>query len=159
MANGVLINNAKIRKETLTRTTGTGGGIGNIVIPKSVSSGDSSSMFSECYHLNNIVLSNGVSKIGWRQFQNCSSIKSIAVPDSVLEIGSSAFYECRSLNRIDLSAYTDPSTLPTLLETSALSHTSTNLKIYVYDQACLDALSAMTNWSVYADRMVIKEVE
>lgn len=39
-----------------------------------------------------VIITNGISKIGWFAFQGCSNISSVTIPSSVTSIGYSAFY-------------------------------------------------------------------
>ncbi len=48
----------------------------------------------------NVVIPNGVTKIGDNAFDGCSSLENITIPDSVTEIGEYAFYNCKSLKSI-----------------------------------------------------------
>ena len=94
---------------------GTGGAVGDIVIPDgvteispnsfakcdiySVSFPDSvttigESAFSSCKTLFSIEFSNNLSKIESNAFKNCTAIKSLVLPDSLIEIGYYAFSEC-----------------------------------------------------------------
>lgn len=50
--------------------------------------------------LTNIIIPEGVTKIGVGAFYECSSLKNITLPESVTEIGRYAFYRCTSLNNI-----------------------------------------------------------
>lgn len=53
--------------------------------------------------IRNLVVPNGVTKIGSYTFYYCSSIKSVSIPDSLTEIGYRAFYGCVSLERVDIT--------------------------------------------------------
>ncbi len=41
--------------------------------------------------LKNVIITNGVAKIGWFSFQNCPSLVSVTIPNSIESIGYSAF--------------------------------------------------------------------
>ena len=58
--------------------------------------------FSECSHLTNITLPDGLVKIGSGAFQDCTALTNINIPNSVTEIGSYAFQDCTSLTRIHI---------------------------------------------------------
>ncbi len=47
-----------------------------------------------------IVLPDGIKRIGENAFRYCSSLTTINLPDSISEIGSGAFYECKELVEI-----------------------------------------------------------
>ena len=44
-----------------------------------------------------IVINEGVTKIGDRAFNGCSSITSVIIPNTVTNIGDRAFYNCSSI--------------------------------------------------------------
>ena len=50
----------------------------------------------------NVIVPNGVTKIGGDAFKNCSSLTSVTLPKGVTSIGDSAFYGCGNLMSIDL---------------------------------------------------------
>ena len=56
--------------------------------------------FAECESLESIVIPDGVTFIGSSTFFNCSGLSSIVIPDSVVYIGGAAFFECYSLTSI-----------------------------------------------------------
>ena len=49
-----------------------------------------------------VIIAEGVEKIGERAFHSCSGIVEIVIPDSVTSIGSRAFYKCTKLQRVVL---------------------------------------------------------
>ncbi len=53
--------------------------------------------------VNEVIIEEGVTKIGIRAFRRCADITSVTVPSTVTEIGSWAFYDCTSLGGIDIS--------------------------------------------------------
>ena len=74
---------------------------------------------------------------------------------AINEIFGEAFKNCSKLYSVDLTAYTDPSRIPSLRHTNAFSYTSAYLKFKVANQTMLNAFSTATNWSAYASNFVI----
>jgi hypothetical protein len=58
--------------------------------------------FYNCKYLREIVLNDGLQKIGRSAFSNCKSLESISVPSTVLQIGECAFARCESLREVML---------------------------------------------------------
>lgn len=56
--------------------------------------------FANCYYLEEVKLSKGLSKIDDYTFDCCESLKSIVIPEHVEAIGNYAFRSCRSLETI-----------------------------------------------------------
>ena len=50
-----------------------------------------------------------------------------------------------------MTAFTDPTAVPTLQNTNALGDAPEYMKITVADQTMLSAFSSATNWSTYAN--------
>ena len=57
---------------------------------------------SENKEITNVVISQGVTKIGERAFERCEGITSVTIPSSVTSIGSLAFFACINLKQISL---------------------------------------------------------
>jgi len=52
--------------------------------------------------ITDLIIPNGVTKIGDYAFRGCSELISVSIPDSVTEIGSHAFYGCSGLTSISI---------------------------------------------------------
>ena len=112
--------------------------------------------FQNCTNLALIVLPDGITSIGNSAFQGCTNLALTVLPDGVTSIGGSAFQECTSLYIIDLTAFTDPQSVPTLANTNAFQGIPTQAQFWVANEEMYDVFTTATNWSVYASRFVIK---
>ena len=56
--------------------------------------------FSYCFSLTNITIPNSVTRIGSAAFYSCTNLTSITIPDSVTNIGKEAFSGCQKLSSI-----------------------------------------------------------
>ena len=88
-------------------------------------------------------------------FNTCNGLLFIYIPKSIKTVQSNAFSTIRKLQWIDFSDYDDPTKIPTLQNTNAFSNTNPNAKFYVRNQTMLDAFTAATNWSTYANQFEI----
>jgi len=59
-------------------------------------------MFYYCNNLQNIVLPDDITSIGYRAFLLCEALTTIDIPDGVISIGNHAFNCCSSLTSIDI---------------------------------------------------------
>ena len=59
--------------------------------------------FSGCEHLNEVVLNEGLMKIGLFAFHECTTLRIIKLPSTVTEVGAGAFYECTNLREVVLN--------------------------------------------------------
>jgi uncharacterized protein YjdB len=73
-----------------------------IVLPKSVTS--LYYAFYGCENLEEVVLQEGLTSIGYYSFQNCSKLKSINIPSSVTSIDYGAFQICNSLTKTEFAS-------------------------------------------------------
>ncbi|RBI35234.1 leucine-rich repeat domain-containing protein, partial [Metamycoplasma hominis] len=69
--------------------------IGSITIPGSVKEIGESAFFG-CKNLNEVILNEGLEKIGAETFYH-TNIGSITIPGSIKEIGERAFFGCKNL--------------------------------------------------------------
>ena len=56
--------------------------------------------FRNCTSLTEIVIPDGVTKIGYETLYNCSSLARIIVGAGVISVGGSAFFDCTSLTSV-----------------------------------------------------------
>ena len=75
--------------------------------------GDAPFIYGADLYLNNekiidLIIPEGVTRIGCRSFKGCSSIKSVTIPNSVTEIESEAFANCNNLNIVTLNPMVPP---------------------------------------------------
>jgi hypothetical protein len=59
--------------------------------------------FVNCQNLKELILNDGLQKIGDDAFCGCTSLKCIRLPASITEIGDSAFYNCKNLKELILN--------------------------------------------------------
>lgn len=78
-------------------------GLTSVSIPSSVISIENRA-FSGCSKLNNVILEEGLERIGKYGFTNCMSLTNISIPNTVISLGESAFEGCISLTSVSLSS-------------------------------------------------------
>lgn len=114
--------------------------------------------FNECYCLTSVVLPDSIPQIGDYMFKSDSKLYRITIPASVTAIGNLAFYNCQGLMIVDLSAFTDPTRIPSLANAYFSAFYNLRGKIYVANSEMLSAFQNATNWStVPASKYAIKE--
>ena len=59
--------------------------------------------FDNCSALTSVTLPNGVTSIGENAFRSCSNLTSVSIPSSVTKIESQAFIWCKQLNAVHIS--------------------------------------------------------
>lgn len=58
------------------------------------------SAFENCYALESVVISDGVTVVGDKAFGICSSLRSVILPDGIVTIGEGAFAKCYALQSV-----------------------------------------------------------
>lgn len=123
-------------------------GLESIIIPHSVTE-IRRGAFLKNYGLVDITLGS-VEIIGDGAFMDCISIENISIPNTVNSIYNWAFAHCFALITVDLTAFTDPSDIPSLLGTDAFVSNASGRKFIVANETMKAAFSSATNWSYYA---------
>ena len=123
-------------------------GIVKLVVPKKVLTAN------WCIFLKKIILSSSQTAISPSAFNGTSSLVELTLPNSVTSIGNNAF-QGSAIRVLDLTAYTDPTAIPTL-GSSVFYNVPSGLIILVKNQEMYDAFTTATNWSAYASSFQIK---
>lgn len=123
-------------------------GIVKLVVPKKVS------YTNGCIFLKKIILSSSQTAIGPLAFNDTVSLVELILPNSVTAIGNNAF-QGSAIRVLDLTAYTDPTAIPTL-GSSVFYNVPSGFIILVKNQEMYDAFTSATNWSAYASSFQIK---
>ena len=113
------------------------------------------SAFSSTYPLYDIIIPEGLVTIGNAAFSSVSGLTYAALPKSVASIGSTAFNSCANLAILDMTDYTDPSTVPVLINSNAFNGTALT-EIWVSSEEMKTAFSAATNWSTFASKFTVR---
>ena len=105
--------------------------------------------YADNLYLNNelvtdLIIPDGVTKIGSYAFRNCNSLTSVTIPDSVTSIGDFAFWHCYSLKEV----YCKPTTPPTG-GSSMFGSNASGRTIYV-PRNSVSAYKSASRWSDYA---------
>ena len=127
------------------------------VLPDGVTSIGNNSFYG-CTNLALTVLPDGVTSIGGSVFQNCTNLALTVLPDGITSISNYAFSGCTSLYIIDLTAFTNPQSIPTLASANAFQGIPAEAQFQVSSQEMYDVFTTTTNWSTYASKFAIKGV-
>jgi len=76
--------------------------ISNITVPSTIVKIDDCT-FNLCIKLRQVVLNEGLKKIGREAFKECKALESITLPSTLTDIGNSSFYDCSVLRKVVLS--------------------------------------------------------
>lgn len=120
--------------------------IERIVLPTSVTTMNSN-VFYNCYNLRE--LAGELTSIGSSICYLCALLQKITVASSVTNVPGYAFHNCVSMKEYHFL----PTTPPTLASTSAFNNIQSGCKIYV-PAGSLSAYQSASNWSTYASYMV-----
>ena len=115
-------------------------------------------VFQNCTNLALTVLPDGVTSIGLRAFAGCTNLALTVLPDGVTSIDVGAFQNCTSLYIIDLTAFINPQSIPTLANANAFQGIPAEAQFQVSSQGMYDAFTTATNWSTLAGKFVNKGV-
>lgn len=124
--------------------------LGTITIPNNITN-IGEQVFESCYSLEKIIIPNGVTHIERQTFSQCESLATIVFPNSITSIDTYAFGFCEGVILYDFTSHT---TIPTLSDTSAFESIPPDCKIKV-PEALYDEWITATNWSAYADKIVV----
>ena len=101
--------------------------------------------FSGCSALEQIVLPDTVTEIGYRAFYGCSNLITINIPEGVSAIGEYAFYNCKKLDGIEI-----PEACRSI-GNNAFYNCSSLTKIHLPDNCTVVGSSAFSNCESLAD--------
>lgn len=102
--------------------------------------------FHNCYHLEDVILSESVDAIASYSFSNCVSLRTVNVPHSVTTVNSNSFSLCWDVVCYDFSQHTS---IPTLQSTAAFPRVTPDC-IFKVPASLYDEWIAATNWSALA---------
>ena len=113
---------------------------------------------SFCYYSLNsaftdIVIPEGITKIGADAFYQCKSLKNITLPSTINYIDSSSFNEgsgVSNLNKVFKIKAKEP---PRLYSSLVLAYSSNNISKIIVPKGCLDKYKKASNWSSHASKM------
>ena len=129
----------------------------SMVIPDSVTTW-SSATFYNCEALTSANIPKGVSRLENETFFGCISLLNMVIPSNITQINTGAFRNCKALEYVDLTEYGTDITFPTLANVNAFTNAGTNTTAGTFEIRVPSGrkaeLSAMTNWSTYADNIV-----
>ena len=125
-------------------------GLQSVTVPGSIASIPSSAFYN-CTALENVVLCEGVQKIGTSAFSGCTALKTLDLPSTLTEIGSSAFKGCSKLSAVSL-----PEGLKTIRgDAFADCESLTTITIpYTIDLMSSDTFENSVRKVIFADGMV-----
>ena len=129
--------------------------LGFVVVPPGLSY-IGNNVFSSCTNLRLTALPPDLTSIGTYAFYGCTNLGLTSLPSGVTSIGTNAFNGCTTLYIIDLTAFTNPQSIPTLANINAFQNIPTQAQFLVAHQSMYDAFTTATNWSTYASRFRIK---
>ena len=128
-------------------------------IPDSVTSLGTYTFYG-CYSLTSatIPVNDTITTLPSNTFYSCEALPNVFIPRNIQNIDSNAFANCKSLEYIDLTDYGIEDSYPRLTNKNAFDKCGINTESGTFEihvqEGCKSKLSAMTNWSNYADNIV-----
>jgi hypothetical protein len=107
--------------------------------------------FRMCYALRTVKIPEKVTTVNASAFYYCYSLERVEMPSTVTAVQKQAFFNCYALTCIDFSKCT---AVPSLEATTAFSGVPSDFEIRV-PSALYDEWIAATNWSTYADNIIV----
>lgn len=98
--------------------------------------------FYNCAFLNEILVSDKITKIADFSFYNCESLEKFSIPVNVVSIGDSAFYNCYSITDLELNSALEE------IGQSAFYNCNRIKKIYIPNSIKVIGDMAFYNWNV-----------
>ena len=114
---------------------------------------------SQSHNITSIVFSNDseCEEIAQGAFNNCAKLKNVNIPKSITRLDT-YFSSCKALEYIDLTAYGADGAFPVLTSSNRFDGCGTSTTAGTFEIRVPTGrkaeLSAMTNWSTYADNIV-----
>lgn len=126
--------------------------------------------FNACSSLEEVVLHEGITSLGFSSFEYCASLKSIVIPDSVTTINSYCFQHDSSLKTVVLGselqsignvAFSDCKSLEVIVSKATVPPTTASNAFNIYPKiqfvyvpdASVDAYKSAVGWSGFADKI------
>ncbi len=104
------------------------------------------------YDITEVIIENGVTRIGGSAFRGCTSLKSITIPDSVTSIGGYAFEDCTGLKSVTIGDSV------TSIGGSAFYDCTSLENVYITDIGAwcnIDFYNSISNPLYYADNLYL----
>lgn len=121
----------------------------DVTIPESVIE-IGSNAFYQCLRLKSITIPNGVMRIKSYMCAYCGAMTKATIPQSVTYIESYAFYNCKRLETVDLTAFINPNSIPTLANKNAFSENKYNRVFLVANVEMLSAFESDSSWASFS---------
>ena len=113
-------------------------------------------LLNGCDNLDFVVVPSGVTSIGSNTFAGCTNLSLTSLPSGVTSIGNNAFQNCTTLYIVDLTAFTNPTAIPTLSNANAFLGIPAQARFIVANAEMLAAFSNATNWNTFAARYEVE---
>ena len=58
--------------------------------------------YEYCSQITKVIIADGITELGWYNFNNCSNLKDVVIADSLISLGRGTFVNCTSLKKISI---------------------------------------------------------